>query len=79
MLDLTSRELAVLEYLLRCKGRVVSKTELLDHCWDAAYDGGPAAVEVLVHRLRKKIDPAGGPPAITTLRGAGYLIPGETP
>jgi two-component system, OmpR family, response regulator len=77
VLDLTSRELAVLEYLLRRKGCVVSKTELLDHCWDVAYDGGPTVVEVLVHRLRKKIDPAGGPPAILTLRGEGYLIPGD--
>ena len=73
-LDLTAREVAVLEYLMRAQGRVVSKTELLDHCWDAAYDGGPAAVEVLVHRLRRKIDPRGGPPVIATLRGEGYLI-----
>jgi DNA-binding response OmpR family regulator len=78
-LDLTGREVAVLEYLMRCKGRVVSKTELLDHCWDTAYDGGPAVVEVLVHRLRRKIDPPAGPPTIATLRGEGYLIQGDTP
>ncbi len=79
VLDLTSRELAVLEHLMRRAGHVVSKTELLDHCWDIAYDGGPAVVEVLVHRLRRKIDPASGPPVIRTLRGQGYLIPDETP
>jgi DNA-binding response OmpR family regulator len=73
-LDLTGREVAVLEYLMRSQGRVVSKTELLDHCWDAAYDGGPAVVEVLVHRLRRKIDPPGGRPVIATVRGEGYLI-----
>ena len=73
-LDLTGREVTVLEYLMRCKGRVVSKSELLDHCWDAAYDGGPAVVEVLVHRLRRKIDPPGGRPVIATVRGEGYLI-----
>jgi DNA-binding response OmpR family regulator len=73
-LDLTGREVAVLEYLMRSQGRVVSKTELLDHCWDAAYDGGPAVVEVLVHRLRRKIDPPGGRPLIATVRGEGYLI-----
>src|SRR5258706_11974008 len=73
-LDLTSREVAVLEHLIRRKGQVVSKTELLDHCWDAAFDGGPAVVEVHVHRLRRKIDPTAGLPVIMTLRGQGYLI-----
>jgi len=61
---------------------VVSKTELLEHCWDAAYAayaGGPAVVEVLVHRLRRKIDPPGGPAYIATVRGEGYLIQGDTP
>jgi DNA-binding response OmpR family regulator len=78
-LDLTSRELAVLEYLMRRKGNVVSKTELLDHCWDTAYDGGPAVVEVLVHRLRRKIDLDAERPVILTLRGEGYLIQDDTP
>ena len=73
-LDLTSREVAVLEHLLRRKGHVVSKTELLDHCWDVNFEGGPAAVEVLIHRLRRKIETRGGPPLIETLRGAGYII-----
>ena len=79
VLDLTSREVAVLEHLLRRAGHVVSKTELLDHCWDTAYDGDPAVVEVLVHRLRRKIDPAAGPPVIRTVRGEGYLIPDDSP
>lgn len=74
VLDLTSREIAVLEYLMRRKGRVVSKAELLDHCWDPAYEGGYTVVEVSIHRLRRKIDRAGGPSVIATLRGAGYLI-----
>jgi DNA-binding response OmpR family regulator len=77
MLDLTSREVTVLEYLMRRKGQVVSKTELLEHCWDTAYDGDPAAVEVHVHRLRRKIDPPGGAPAIVTVRGEGYMIPDD--
>ena len=72
--ELTNRELAVLEYLMRRQGRVVSKTELLEHCWDAAYDGGPAVVEVLIHRLRRKIDPVSAAATIVTLRGEGYLI-----
>ncbi|WP_328617162.1 response regulator transcription factor [Amycolatopsis sp. NBC_00355] len=73
-LDLTSRELTVLEYLLRRQGQVVSKSELLDHCWDTAYDGGPSVVEVTVHRLRRKLDRPGGADVIHTLRGQGYLI-----
>jgi DNA-binding response OmpR family regulator len=73
-LDLTSREVSVLEYLMRRTGQVVSKTELLEHCWDAAYDGDPGVVEVHIHRLRRKIDPPAGPAVIHTVRGAGYLI-----
>src|SRR5258708_29034672 len=65
--ELTNREVAVLEYLMRRRGRAVSKTELLEHCWDAAYDGGPAVVEGLIHPLRRKIDPASPPPTNVTL------------
>jgi DNA-binding response OmpR family regulator len=78
VLDLTSREVSVLEYLMQRKGHVVPKTELLEHCWDPAFDGGPAVVEVHVHRLRRKLDPPAGAPVIHTLRGEGYLIPGDT-
>jgi DNA-binding response OmpR family regulator len=77
--ELTNREVAVLEYLMRRQGGVVSKTELLEHCWDTAYDGGPAVVEVLIHRLRRKVDPVSGAPTIVTIRGEGYLIQPEGP
>jgi two-component system OmpR family response regulator len=73
-LDLTTREVAVLEYLLRRTGNVVSKSELLEHCWDVNFDGEPAVVEVLVHRLRRKVSTPGGPSVIETLRGEGYII-----
>jgi two-component system, OmpR family, response regulator len=73
-LDLTTREIAVLEHLLRRKGHTVAKSELLEHCWDVDFDGGPAAVEVLVHRLRRKVGAVGRPPLIETLRGEGYII-----
>ncbi|HZR49694.1 MAG TPA: response regulator transcription factor [Streptosporangiaceae bacterium] len=69
--DLTSREAAVLEYLLRRKGHVVPKTELLEHCWDVNFDGELAVAEVLMHRLRRKL---GTPPVIETVRGEGYVI-----
>jgi DNA-binding response OmpR family regulator len=76
-LDLTCREVAVLECLLRRKGHVVSKTELLEHCWDVNFDGEPAVVEVLMHRLRRKIERPGRPAAIQTVRGEGYIIRDE--
>ncbi len=73
-LDLTSLEFAVLEHLLRRKGQVVAKTELLEHCWDVNFGGGPAVVEVLVHRLRRKVADPGERPRIETVRGGGYVI-----
>jgi two-component system, OmpR family, response regulator len=77
VLDLTAREASVLEYLLRRRGHVVSKTELLEHCWDVNFDGGPSVVEVHVHRLRRKLEAPGGPQIVETVRGEGYLIRGE--
>ncbi|MGI8589444.1 MAG: response regulator transcription factor [Nakamurella sp.] len=77
-LELTSREVNVLEHLMRRKGHVVSKIELLDHCWDDAFDGGPAVVEVQVHRLRRKLNRSEGVSVIRTVRGEGYLIDGDT-
>jgi len=47
---------------------------LLEHCWDVNFDGEPAVVEVLMHRLRRKICRPGRPPAIQTVRGEGYVI-----
>lgn len=77
-LDLTSREVAVLEHLMRHQGHVVSKNQLLERCWDSAFDGDPAAVEVQVHRLRRKIGEPGGAAGIRTVRGEGYLIPADS-
>ena len=71
---LTARESALLEYLLRRKGEVVSKTELLDHMWDASFDGDPNLVEVYVGHLRAKLDRPFGRAAIETVRGAGYRV-----
>jgi two-component system OmpR family response regulator len=67
---LTTGEVTVLEYLLRAAGRAVSKTELLEHCWDATPDSDPALVEVRIHHLRRKI----GARTIETVRGTGYRI-----
>jgi two-component system OmpR family response regulator len=67
---LTTREYALLEYLMRRAGRVVSKTELLDHVWDAAAETAPNVVEVYVGYLRRKI----GRDLLETVRGAGYRL-----
>ncbi|MDG4786256.1 response regulator transcription factor [Micromonospora sp. WMMD1102] len=68
--ELTAREYALLEYLLRRAGEVVSKTELLDHVWDASLRTAPNAVEVYVGYLRRKI----GRDRLETVRGAGYRL-----
>ncbi|TQS40575.1 response regulator transcription factor [Cryptosporangium phraense] len=71
---LTAREFALLEYLMRHAGEVVSKVELLEHVWDL-YDTGEAnVVEVYVGYLRRKIDQPFGRRAVTTVRGAGYRL-----
>ncbi|MFC7545901.1 response regulator transcription factor [Plantactinospora sp. GCM10030261] len=70
--DLTAREYAVLEYLIRRAGQVVSKTELLDHVWDDSVDTAPNAVEVYIGYLRRKI----GRDRLQTIRGAGYRLVG---
>ena len=69
-ITLTAREYALLEYLIRRVGEVVSKTELLDHVWDATDDTDPNVVEVYVGYLRRKI----GRGALETVRGAGYRL-----
>ncbi len=70
LVELTQREFALLEYLIRHAGRAVSKTELLDHVWDNAADVAPNAVEVYVGYLRRKITDL----PLVTVRGAGYRL-----
>ncbi len=72
--ELTGREFAILEFLLSRVGQAVSKTEILEHVWDFAFDGGPNIVEVYVRSLRKKIDVPFDRQAIVTVRGAGYKV-----
>jgi two-component system, OmpR family, response regulator len=67
---LTAREMALLEFLLRRKGEVVTKTDILDHVWDGRFDGDPNVVEVYVGHLRNKL----GRSSIETIRGAGYRL-----
>ncbi len=73
---LTTREFALLEYLMRHRDEVVTKTELLDHVWDAGADTDPNVVEVYVGYLRRKIDQPYDQRSLQTVRGAGYRLVG---
>ncbi len=71
---LTSREFAVLEFLIRRKGEAVSKADILANVWDFDFDGDPNIVEVYIRHLRNKLDRPFDRNAIETLRGAGYRL-----
>lgn len=74
---LTPREFALLEFLLRHRDQVVSKSEMLANVWDEFYEGDPNIVEVYIGYLRKKIDAPFGCRSIETVRGAGYRLRGD--
>jgi two-component system OmpR family response regulator len=74
VIEVTAREFAVLEYLMRRRGDVVSKREVLDNVWDFDFEGDPNIVEVYIGHLRNKLDRPFGRAAIETLRGAGYRL-----
>lgn len=71
---LTAKEFAVLEYLMRHAGELVTRTMLLEHCWDESYDGLSNLVDVYVSRLRRKLDLPGTAPLLHTVRGAGFVL-----
>jgi two-component system, OmpR family, response regulator len=73
-IELQSREFSLLEYLLRNAGRVISKTMILEHIWDYSFDPQTNVVDVLVCRLRNKIDRDFDSKLIHTLRGTGYSL-----
>jgi DNA-binding response OmpR family regulator len=73
-IDLRPREFALLEFLMRQPGRVVSKTSILSHVWDYHFDPRTNVVDVLVHRLREKIDRDFSPRLLQTVRGVGYAL-----
>jgi heavy metal response regulator len=73
-LDLRPREFALLEYLMRHPGRVLSKTMILSHVWGYSFDPGTNVVDVLVSRLRDKVDEGFDTKLIHTVRGAGYVL-----
>lgn len=73
-IELQAREFSLLEYLMRHAGRVVTKTMILEHVWDYSFDPQTNVVDVLVHRLRSKVDKEFPKKMIHTLRGVGYVI-----
>lgn len=73
-LDLRQREWALLEYLMRNPGRVVSKTSILEHVYDYSFDPQTNVVDVLVHRLLASVDKPFDENLIRTVRGVGYVL-----
>jgi DNA-binding response OmpR family regulator len=73
-IDLRPREFALLEYLMRNAGRVVSKTMILSRVWNYSFDPQTNVVDVLVSRLREKIDRPFGTKLLQTVRGVGYVL-----
>ncbi|MBX6364061.1 MAG: response regulator transcription factor [Gemmatimonadetes bacterium] len=73
-IPLTAKEFAVLEYLMRNAGRVVTREQISDHAWDANYDPLSNVIDVYIARLRRKVDGPGEAPLIETVRGAGYRL-----
>jgi two-component system OmpR family response regulator len=70
---LTTKEFAILEYLMRHTGELVTRSALLESCWDESYEGVSNLVDVHVSRLRRKLD-LGARPALQTIRGAGFIL-----
>ncbi len=74
LLELTSKEFALLEFLLRNKGRVISRTSIIEHVWDMHFDSDTNLVDVFVSHLRKKIEKGNSPRLINSVRGVGYIL-----
>ena len=73
-IELTPKEYAVLEYLMRHQGRLMPRTLITEYAWDYHFDPGTNIVDVLITRLRKKIDQGREPKLIHTVRGVGYVV-----
>jgi two-component system copper resistance phosphate regulon response regulator CusR len=78
-IELTSKEYALLEYLLANAGRVLSRTMIVEHVWDESFHGLTNIVDVYVRHLRSKVDDPFPKKLIRTIRGAGYCVTDENP
>ncbi len=73
-IELTAKEFALLEFLIRCNGRVVTRAEITEKVWDVNFDTGTNIVDVYINLLRKKIDRNYEPKLIHTKQGVGYFL-----
>jgi two-component system OmpR family response regulator len=73
-IELTAKELALLEYLMRRPGEVLSRSRIIEHVWDFGYDGDSNVVDVYIRYLREKVDRPFGRDTIETIRGSGYRL-----
>jgi len=76
LIELTPKEFAVLEYLMRHQGRVMSRTLITEYAWGYHFDPGTNIVDVVINHLRKKVDAGHAKKLISTVRGVGYVIKG---
>lgn len=74
---LTQKEFALLEFILRNKGKVSTRSRIIEHVWDIHFDYNTSVIDVYINALRKKIDLLPGKSMITTIRGVGYIIKDE--
>lgn len=77
-IELSSKEFAILEYLIRNKGIVLSREKIEQHVWNYDYEGGSNIIDVYIRYLRKKIDSGHELKLIQTVRGAGYVLRGQS-
>ena len=73
-IELTPKEYTVLEYLMRHAGRVMSRTLITEYAWDYHFDPGTNIVDVVINRLRKKVDTGHAQKLVHTVRGVGYVV-----
>jgi two-component system OmpR family response regulator len=73
-IELTPKEYTVLEYLMRHTGRVMSRTLITEYAWDYHFDPGTNIVDVVINRLRKKVDSGHAQKLVHTVRGVGYVV-----
>jgi DNA-binding response OmpR family regulator len=76
LIDLTPKEYAVLEYLMRHAGKVMSRTLITEYAWGYHFDPGTNIVDVVINHLRKKVDAHFDKKLIGTVRGVGYVVRG---
>ena len=74
LIKLSGREYSILEYLIRNKGKILSRERIEDHIWNYDYEGGTNVIDVYIRYLRKKIDDNYTPKLIHTIRGLGYVL-----